>query len=96
VYNSNPSATSVEEGGGWSVQRRGCFLPGKTQEVEWASGPVWTSTENLAFHWKSIPRPANPQQPLCRLRYPGRHKQVVLISNEVMGLHEITRGVAIK
>jgi len=44
------SATSVVEGGRWSVQRRGCSPPppGNPPEFEWASGPVWTSTENLA------------------------------------------------
>ena len=41
------------------------------QEVGWAPGPVWTSSENLAHQRGMIPeRPARSES-LQRLRYPG-------------------------
>jgi hypothetical protein len=51
--NSNPSATSVEEEVGGQYNAAAALPPpatptGNTHEVEWASGPVWTSTESLA------------------------------------------------
>ena len=30
------------------------------QEAGWATGPVWTGTENLACHRDSIPEPSSP------------------------------------
>jgi hypothetical protein len=52
------------------------FIPGKdpvpiVQEAGWASGPVWTSGENLALTRIRYPdRPARSQS-LYRLSYPG-------------------------
>jgi hypothetical protein len=31
MYSSTLSLTTVLDGGGWSMTRRGCFIPGKTQ-----------------------------------------------------------------
>jgi len=49
----------------WSPPRPGRFTSGNgpvliVYEAEWAPGPVWTSTENLAPHRDSIPGPFNP------------------------------------
>jgi len=43
---------SVLDGGGWSTQRPGCFIPGKhkvpiVQESVWAPGPVGMGVENI-------------------------------------------------
>jgi hypothetical protein len=51
-YSCTLSLTSALDGGGWSTPRHGRFTPGKDpvpilQEAGWASGPVWTSAENL-------------------------------------------------
>jgi hypothetical protein len=50
---STLSLTSALDVGGWSTPRRGRFNPDNdqmptVQEAGWATGPVWTGTENLA------------------------------------------------
>ena len=78
---------------GWVVSTTPRLLPHWKYPSGWMGlGVVMDEHGKPRPHWKSIPRPANPQQPLCWLRYPCCHKPVVLIRN----LHEITRGVAIK
>jgi hypothetical protein len=59
---------------GWSAPSLGRFTSGKdpvpiVQKAGWASGPVWTDTENLAAI--GIPSPDHPARikPLYRLRY---------------------------
>ena len=62
--------------GGLSTPRPGRFTREKdplpiVQEAGWASGPVWTSAENLDPHRDSTPeRPARSES-LYRLRYLG-------------------------
>ena len=62
------------DGGGWLAPRRGRFIPGKdpvpiVQEAGWASGPVSTGAENLAFTGiRSRDRPARSES-LYRLSY---------------------------
>jgi hypothetical protein len=58
------------------VPRRGRITPGKdlaliAQEAEWAPGPVWTCTKNLApTEIRSPDRPARSES-LYRLSNPG-------------------------
>ena len=60
------------------------FTPGKDQvpilqEAEWAPGPVWTGTENLApTGIRSLDRPAASQS-LYRLRYPAHNWLCIII-----------------
>ena len=67
-------ATSMLEGAAWSAPRLSRFTPGKdavptAQEAGWASGPVWTGTENLApAGIRSLGRPSRNES-LYRLRY---------------------------
>ena len=54
-----PSTFALDEGG-WSTLLPGRFTPWQdpvpiVQEAGWASGPVWTGAENLAFFRDSIP-----------------------------------------
>jgi len=68
----------IRRGWGVSVTPRPLFAPGKdpipiVQEAEWAQGPVWTGTENLApTGIRSLDRPARSQS-LYQLSYPARH-----------------------
>jgi hypothetical protein len=53
MYRSTLSLTSALEGSGLSTPRPARFTPGKdpvptVQVAGWASGPVWTTAENLA------------------------------------------------
>jgi hypothetical protein len=52
---SNPFATSALEG-----CNTGKYSVPILQEAEWAVGPVWTGTENIAHTGDSIPWPSSP------------------------------------
>ena len=63
-YNSNPSATSVLEGGGWSAPRSGRFIPGKkpgTHCTKWTElGARLNGHGKSRPHRDSIPGPSGP------------------------------------
>jgi len=64
-YSSNPINNHALEGAGLSAPRSSHFIPEKdpvlvSQEVGWASGPVWKGMAKLIHHWKMIPRPFKP------------------------------------
>ena len=57
------------------------LTPGKdlvpiVQEAGWASGPVWTGAENLAFIGIRSPDGPARRQSLYRLRYPA-HRYII-------------------
>ena len=68
-------------GGGWSAPRPGRITPRKDPVpivwAGWASGPVWTGAENLAYTGiRSPDRPARSET-LYRLSYLGRYQCTV-------------------
>ena len=73
-YSFKAFAASMLEGAARSAPRLSRFTPGKdavltAQEAGWASGPVWTGTENLApTGIRSLGRPSRNES-LYRLRY---------------------------
>ena len=69
------------------------FSPGKdpvpiVQEAGWATGPVWTGTENLAPTGIRSPDRLARSQSLYRLRYPA-HVHTVLWSKNHTGIHQL-------
>ena len=53
MYSFTLPLTSALDGGRWSRPRPSRFTPGRdtvptVQEAGWATGPVWTGTENIA------------------------------------------------
>jgi len=59
-------------GGGWSTPSPGRFTPWKDPvPIVWATGPVWTVTENLAPAGIRCPDRAARSESLYRLSYPG-------------------------
>jgi hypothetical protein len=76
-YSSNPVTTSTLKGDGWSAPHADRFTPGKdpismVKEAGFASGPVWTGTENLAFTGiRSSDGPVRCE-PLYCVHHPGR------------------------
>jgi hypothetical protein len=81
-YSSTLSLALALDGGGWSTPLfypRARNLVPILQETEWASGPVWTRTENFAPPGVRTPdRPARNES-LHQLRYPGRRGYVICI-----------------
>jgi len=83
-YSHTLSLTSALDGDGWSTPRLGRFSAGKdpvpiVQEVGWASGPVWTGAENLAYSGIRSPDRLARSESQYRLSYPGPPSAHLLI-----------------